>query len=325
MNRSRRTFAGRLGAVLLVIAASPALAQSWPAKPIRFIVPYPPGGGTDIVVRLIAPKLSESLGQSVLVENKPGASTIIGSEILAKAAPDGYTIGMITDSHVVNPTFFPKLPYNSLADFAPISQLVFVPFVLIAHPSLQVKSVKELIAAAKARPGKINYASIGNGTPHYLAMEWVKSLAGIDMVHVPYKGVAPAVADVVAGQVDVMFTGMSTGLPHVKSGKVLGLAVSSPKRQASAPDIPTVSESGLPGFDFLTWYGLAAPAGTPREIVARLSREMAQALGQPDVRERLAALGVEGAPSTPEQFTAFMKKEAEKYAHIIKITGAKGE
>jgi tripartite-type tricarboxylate transporter receptor subunit TctC len=313
-------------AVLLGAALSGAVsAQAWPTKPIRFIVPYPPGGGTDIVARLIAPKISESLGQPVVVDNKPGASTIIGSEILAKAAPDGYTFGMITDSHAINPNFFPKLPYDSLKDFEPVSQLVFIPFVLIAKPSLGVKSASELIALAKSQPGKINYASIGNGTPHYLAMEWFNSVSGTKMNHVPYKGVAPAVTAVVAEQVDVMFTGMSSGLPQIKAGKLVGLAVSSPKRQAAAPDIPTVAESGLPEFAFMTWYGSAFPGGTPKDIVNRMSREVGRALNQPDVRARLAALGVEAAPSTPEEFTAFMQKEAVNYARIIKATGAKGE
>ena len=309
----------------LFVTVGGAAAQSWPSKPIRFIVPYPPGGGTDIVARLIAPKLAESLGQAVVVDNKPGASTIIGTEMLAKAAPDGHTFGMITDSHAINPNFFPKLPYDSLKDFEPVSQLVFVPFVLIAKPALQIKSVGDLIALAKAQPGKLNYASIGNGTPHYLAMEWFKSLSGTELTHVPYKGVAPAVTDVVAGQVDVMFAGISSGLPHIKAGKLAGLAVSSPKRQGAAPEIPTVSESGLPDFVFMTWYGSAFPAGTPKDIVARMSHEVARALNQPDVRARLAALGVEAAPSTPDEFAAFMKREAGTYTRIIKATGAKGE
>ncbi|MEO8754229.1 MAG: tripartite tricarboxylate transporter substrate binding protein [Casimicrobiaceae bacterium] len=312
-------------ACLLLLLTGGALAQAWPSKPIRFIVPYPPGGGTDIVARLIAPRMAEALGQPVIVDNRPGASTIIGTDAVAKAAPDGYTFGLITDSHAINPNFQATLPYDSVKDFAPISQVVFVPFVLIANPALQIKSVHDLIAAAKANPGKLNYASAGNGSPHYLAMEWFKSQAGVNLNHIPYKGVAAGVADVMAGHVDVMFTGMSSGLPPMKAGKLTGLAVSSPQRQPSAPEIPTVAESGVPGFDFVTWYGLVAPAGTPKEIVARLSREVGRALAVPEVRAQLVTLGVEAAPSTPEEFAAFLHKQAGTWTQIIKVTGAKGE
>ncbi|MBL0419377.1 tripartite tricarboxylate transporter substrate binding protein [Ramlibacter sp. AW1] len=307
--------------------AQPAFAQAaaYPNKPIRFIVPYPPGGGTDIVARMLAQKMSQSMGQQVIVENKPGASTIIGTDMVAKSAPDGYTLGLITDSHAINPTFFPKLPYDSVKDFAPVSQLVFVPLVMVANPKLGVKTLPEFIALAKKQPGKINYASIGNGTPHQLAMEWVKSLAGIQVTHIPYKGVAPATADVVAGQVDVMFTGTSSAVPYVRDGRLLALAVSSAKRQPALPDTPSVAEAALPEYDFMTWYGTAVAAGTPPEIVARLSREIAAALNQPDVKQRLATLGVEGAPSTPEQFTAFMRKETESLARMVRITGVKAD
>lgn len=324
--RSRRGLLGLLLTALASVCTPQALAQAgYPNKPIRFIVPYPAGGGTDIVARLLAQKMTLSMGQPVLVENKPGASTLIGTEMLAKAAPDGYTLGLITDSHAINPSFFAKLPYDSVKDFVPVSQLVFVPLVMVAHPSLNVKTLPELIAAAKAKPGKINYASIGNGTPHNLSMEWVKSLAGIDMTHVPYKGVAPALTDLVAGQVDVMFTGSSSALPYVKAGRMNALAVSSAKRLDSFPDTPSVAEAALPEFDFMTWYGSAVPAGTPKEITQRLSREIGLALSQPDVRERLASLGVVGAPSSPDEFAAFMRKETAALARLVKITGVKAE
>jgi tripartite-type tricarboxylate transporter receptor subunit TctC len=300
-------------------------ASTFPNKPIRFIVPYPPGGGTDIVARLIATKMSTSLGQPVVVDNKPGASTIIGTEQLAKAAPDGYTFGMVTDSHAINPVFFPKLPYDSVKDFEPVSQLVFVPLVMVAHPSLNVKTLPELIKAAKAKPGRINYASIGNGSPHQISMEWLKSMAGISMTHIPYNGVAPALTDLVAGQVDVMFTGTSSAGPYVKAGKLEALAVSSAKRQPTFPDTPSVAEQGLPDFDFMTWYGTALPAGTPPAIVQRMSQEVAAALNQPDVRERLAALGVVGAPSSPADFGAFIKSESLKLGRIVTATGVKPE
>lgn len=314
-----------LAGTALLVAASGVFAQTYPAKSIRFIVPYPPGGGTDIVARMLAAKMTTSLGQPVIVDNKPGASTIIGTDMLAKSPPDGYTIGLITDSHGINPVFFPKLPYDSIKDFEPITQLVFVPLVLVAHPSLNVKNVNELIAAVKAKPGKINYASIGNGTPHQISMEWLKSMAGISMTHIPYKGVAPALSDLVAGQVDLMFTGTSSALPYVKAGRLTALAVSSAKRQPSFPDTPSVAESGLPEFDFMTWYGVAMPAGTPPAIVQRINQEIASALSQPDVKERLVTLGLVSAPSSPAEFGAFIKSESQKLARIVKATGVKPE
>lgn len=307
--------------------AGEALAQVWPAKPLRFIVPYAAGGGADLMARIIAPKLAESLGQVVVVDNKPGASTIIGTEILVKSPPDGYTIALITDAHSINPSFNRQLPYDSLKDIEPVSQLMVMPFMLVANPALQVKSVKELVTAARARPGRINFASVGTGSPHYLAMEWLKSIAGVDLTHVPYKGVAPALADIVGGQVEVMFTGMSSALPQVKGGKLLGLAVTSNQRQSTAPGVPTVAESGLPDADlaWYAWYGVAAPGGTPKDIVNRLNREIARALALPDVRERLASLGIDPAPSSPEQFAAFIAKDIANYARVVKMTGAKGE
>lgn len=314
-----------LAGAAALLAAPAAMAQGYPNKPIRFIVPYPPGGGTDIVVRLVAAKMSQNMGQPIVIDNRPGASTIIGTDALAKAAPDGYTMGLITDSHAINPTFFPKLPYDSVKDFEPVSQLVFVPLVLVAHPSLNIKTIPELIAAAKAKPGKLNYASIGNGTPHQLLMEWLKSMAGIHITHIPYKGVGPALTDVVAGQVDIMFTGTSSASPYVKAGKLNAVAISSGKRHPSFPTTPSVAESGLPEFDIMTWYGVAVPAGTPREITMRLNHEFAAVLNQPDVKERLTALGLVGAPSSPEEFGTFIKLEAVKLNRIVKTTGVKPE
>jgi tripartite-type tricarboxylate transporter receptor subunit TctC len=264
------------------------------------------------------------MGQQVVVDNKPGASTVIGTEMMAKAPPDGHTIGLITDSHAINPSFFPKLPYDSVNDFAPITQLVFVPLVMVANPSLGVKTLPELIALAKQRPGKINFASIGNGTPHHLSMEWFKSISGTFMTHIPYKGVAPALADLVGGQVDLMFTGTSSAAPYVRQGRLVSLAVSSAKRQPAFPDTPSVAETpGLTEFDFMTWYGVVTAAGTPRDIVLRLQREIAAALNQPDVKERLASLGVVGAPNAPEEFGAFMRKEAASLARLVRQTGVK--
>ena len=318
-----RLFRGGLLALLSCLAPTMAAwAQTYPAKAIRFIVPYPPGGGTDIVARMIGPRMAQGLGQTVVIDNKPGASTVLGTDLLARSAPDGYTIGLYT---TFDPVFFPKLPFDAFKDFEPITQLVALPFMLVARPSLNVKTVGELVALAKANPGKLNFASIGNGTPHQIAMEWLKSMAGIDMTHIPYKGVAPAVADLVAGQVDVMFTGTSSAAPHVKAGKLVALAVSSAKRQASFPTTPTVAESGYPEFDFITWYGLAAPAGTPRDIVMRINQEVAAALNEPETKQKLLGMGVISTPTSPAEFTAFVRSEAQKLNNIIRTSGVKPE
>ena len=321
---ARRRALRLVGALLAGFGpATAALAQpAWPSRPIRFIVPYPPGGGTDVVARMIAPHMAQGLGQTVVIDNKPGASTVLGTDLLAKAPPDGYTIGLYT---TFDPTFFPKLPFDAFKDFAPITQLVALPLVLVARPSLNVKTLAELVALAKANPGKLNYASIGNGTPHQICMEWLKSMAGISMTHIPYKGVAPAVLDVVAGQVDVMFTGTSSAAPQVKGGKLVALAVSSARRQPTFPNTPSVAESGYPEFDFVTWYGLAAPAGTPREIVLRINKEVAAALLLPEVQDKLLGLGVVAAPSSPAEFAAFVRSEAQKLNHIVRTSGVKPE
>lgn len=313
-----------LAAAALGLAIPTVRAQAWPSRPIRFIVPYPPGGGTDIVARMLAQKMTQSLGQPVVVENKPGASTIIGTDLMAKAPADGHTFALITDSHAINPTFFPNLPYDSLKDFAFISQLVYTPLMMVAHPSLKVKNLRDFIALAKSQPGRINYASIGNGTPHHLSMEWFRSMAGVELTHVPYKGVAPALADLVAGHAQVMFTGTSSAAPYVADGRLIALGVSSAKRQPAFPDVPSVSEV-LPQFDFMTWYGVAAPRNTPPDIVQRLSREIGNALAMPDVKERLAKLGVEGAASSPEAFRTFMGQQVEVLKKMVQVTGVKAE
>lgn len=314
----------RVISTLLVTSASTlAFAQTWPSKPIRLVVPYPPGGGTDALLRIIAPKMSASLGQPIVIDNKGGANTIIGTEAVARAASDGYTFGVITDSHSINPNF-QKLPYDSFQSFQPVSQLVFVPFALVTKSGSEINSIATLVNLAKAKPGRLNYASLGDGSPHYLAMEWFRSLAGLDITHVPYRGTGPALMDVIGGQVDLMFNGVSTVIPQVKGGKATALAVSSPKRQPRLPGVPTVAESGYPEFEYRTWYGVVAPAGAPAEIVARMSLEIKKALELPDVLERLEGLGVDAAPSTPQQFTEFLKEDARKYTKIIKLTNAKG-
>ncbi|MCK9512730.1 MAG: tripartite tricarboxylate transporter substrate binding protein [Pigmentiphaga sp.] len=303
------------------MAATPAsAASSWPDKPIKLVVPYPPGGGTDIVARLLATEMQKSLGQGVVVENRPGGSTVIGTAHVAQADPDGYTIGLITDSHAINPHTVEKLPYDSEKDFVPISQLVSVPFVMVTSRKIDVKSVQELVTKAKAAPGTINYASIGNATPHSLAMEWFKDMARIDMVHIPYTGVAPALNDIVGNQVDVMFTGTSSGLPHARNGNLDAIAVSSAERAAVAPDIPTIAESGYPDFEFMTWYGLVAPAGTPDAVVQKLSEAVHEGMRQPAVTERLASLGVDVATSTPSEFAATIRQATDRYAKLTKLT-----
>ena len=310
-------------AALPLVLAGPAQADEWPSKPLRLVVPNAAGGGLDAMGRLLASKMTESLGQPVIVDNKPGASTIIGTDAVAKSAPDGYTFGLVTDSHTINPSFVPKLPFDPVKDFAPITKVVDGYYVLVVNPKLHMKTARDFVAAAKAQPGKMSYGSAGSGSPHHLTMEWLKSMAGIDIIHVPYKGVAPAVGDAIAGHVDAVFSGPPTALPHAASGRLTALAITSPKRLAYAPGLPTMAESGYPEFVASFWYGLLAPAGTPHEIVLRLNADVRKVLAQPDVKEKLKTLGLEAAPMTPEEFAAFMKKDAANYAQIIKTSGAK--
>jgi tripartite-type tricarboxylate transporter receptor subunit TctC len=317
----------RLFAALAVLAYSGlAAAQSWPVRPIRVVVPNAPGGGLDIVARLIGAKLSTALGQPVVVDNKPGASTIIGTDLVAKSAPDGYTIGLITDSHSINPNFVEKLPFDSSKDFTPITQILDGYYVLVTHPSRNFKTASDLINAAKAKPGAMSYGSAGLGSPHHLTMEWLKTITKMDLTHVPYKGVAPAIADAIAGHVDAVFSGPPTALPHAATGKLTALAVTSPKRLSYAANIPTMVESGYPEFVASFWYGVIGPAGMPRDVVLRLNQEVQRAMTHADVRERFTALGVEPVTQqTPEEFAAFLRKDADKYRTIIKTSGAKRE
>ena len=312
------------GAAVAIGAHAPAAAQTYPQKPIRLVVGVPAGGTTDVVARLVGQKLGEQLSQQVVVENRGGAGGNIGAELVAKAPPDGYTLFLATiGTMTINPSLYTKMPFDTLRDFAAISQLTSMPQLLVVHPSVPVRSVKELIAYAKARPGQLNFASGGSGTAIHLAGELFKTMAGVEMVHVAYKGGGPAMTDLIGGQVSLMFDQILTALPHVQSGKLRGLAVTTEKRSPAAPQIPTIAEAALPGYAVTTWHGLLAPAGTSREIVNRLSTEAARALQSPDIRDRFAAQGVDPVSSTPEQFAAMMKAELDKWRKVIAASGTK--
>ena len=313
--------------MLLTLAATAAQAQAYPARPIRFVVPYAPGGPLDLIARAIGQKLTEATGQAVVVDNKPGAGGNIGADIVAKAAPDGYTIVMgAVATHAINPTLYPKIPYDPVKDFTPVAMVAVVPNVLVVNPTLPVKSVKELIDFAKAKPSYLNFASGSTGSTGHLAGELFNALAGVQMVHIPYKGGAPAMADLLAGQVQLMFDNLANALPQVKAGKLRALAVTTAQRSAFAPDLPTLAEAGVPGFDLTTWFGIFLPGNAPRDIVLRLNTEINKALNAPDMKDRLEKMGAEPpANNTPERFAAFIKVEFDKYARVIKASGAKVE
>jgi len=320
MHNFPRLFSTLLVAVLWVGSAH---AQGYPTKPIRMVVPSVAGGILDTVARTVAGKLSERLGQQVIIDNRPGAGSTIGSDIVAKSAPDGYTIAMVATSHAINPGVYSKLPYDTLKDFAPITHGVNLTNALVVHPSLPVNNVKELIALAKSQPGKLTFGSAGNGQSNHLSGELLKIMAGIDMTHVPYKGSAPALTDVLAGNISMMFVDILSALPHVKAGKLRLLAVTGFKRSAAVPEYPTVDESGVQGFNGNSWLGLVGRAGTPKEIIAKLSAETTKILQSPEVRERFLAQGVETVGGTPEQYQAFIEAEIPRWARAAKASGAK--
>jgi tripartite-type tricarboxylate transporter receptor subunit TctC len=311
-------------AVVLVGAAGSALAQSYPNKPVRIIVTYPPGAASDILARVIGQKLTERWHQQVVVENRAGGNTVIGTEMAAKAAPDGYTLfmGQVMNLVIV-PCLYSKLPYDTLKDFAPVTFIGYGPLILVVYPGLPVKSVKELIDLAKAKPGKLNFSSSGSGGSTHLAGELLKSMTGIDMVHIPYKGGTAPLIDIMSGRVELGFESIVKTLPHVKSGKLRALAITSAKRSPAAPDVPTVAEAGVPGFEVAPWFGVAAPAGTPKEIVTSLNTEINKIIRYPEVIERLSNLGVEPAGTTPEQFASHIKAEKTKWAQVVKDSGAR--
>ena len=324
---TRRCAALSLTATLAILAPhAAAAADAYPAKPVRFVVAFPPGGGTDIIARSIAQKLAERIAQQVVVDNRPGAGGNIGTDMVAKSAPDGYTLLMGSAGPLaINASLFGKMPFDPIKDLAPVTLAASTPNVLVVHPALRAATLKELIALAKARPGEINFASSGQGTPAHLAGELFNLMAGVKMVHVPYKGAAPALADLLGGQVQIMFSTMPPALPHVRDGKLRALAVTSAKRSPAAPELPTVDETALPGFEANTWHGVVVPAGTPGAIVARLNREIVAILHLPDVVERFSSQGAEALGSTPEEFAAYIKSETLKWAKVVRDSGAKAE
>ena len=322
LNRRTPRWIACAGAGLMLVAMS-AGAQQYPTKTIRFIVPYTPGGGADILARAVGARLTEAWGQSVVVENRPGAGTNLGSEIAARSAPDGYTLFMPTIANAINPTLYGKLTYDPVKDFAHITNLAKVPGMVVVHPSVPVKSAKELIALAKKHPDQLRHGSTGIGSPHHLAGELFKTMAGVKMIHVPYKGASPALVDVAAGHIEVYFGAMVSVLPHVKSGRLRPLAVTSIKRAAVVPDLPTLDEQGLKGFETGSWFWVSAPAGTPSEIITKLHGEIVRIIKMPEVTNRIASDGADFVGNTPEQFTEFIRTEIVKWGKVVKISGAK--
>jgi tripartite-type tricarboxylate transporter receptor subunit TctC len=301
-------------------------AQPYPSKPILFVVPYPAGGPLDSVARLLGQKVSESTHQPVIVDNKPGAGGNIGADAVAKAPPDGYTILMgAVATHAINPTLYASIPYDPIKDFIPVTQIASTPNVLVVNPAVPAGNVREFIAYAKANPGKLNFGSGSTGSAGHLAGELFKAMAGIDMTHVPYKGAAPAMNDLIGGQIQLMFDNLASSLAQVRAGKVRALAVTTAKRSALAPELPTIAESGLPGFDINTWFGIFVPARTPHEIVERLHAEFTKALAAPDIRERMLNLGAEPVGGSSAEFVAYIRAESGKYARIIKASGARAD
>jgi len=313
-------------AIVLGSGVFPVLAQNYPVKPIRIIVTFPPGGPSDFVARALGQKLTEAWGQQVVVDNRGGAGGVVGVEAAARANPDGYTLLQGQSGGMsINPALHPRLSYDPFRDFAPVSMLVVNPQMLVAHPSLPAKTVKQLIALAKSKPGQISYASAGYGSAQHLGMEMLKAMAGIDVLHVPYKGTGPALVDLFSGQVSLQFTSMPAVLPHVKAGKLNGIAVGSAKRSPAVPEVPTVAESGVSGFGFVACYGLFAPAATPGNIVNRINAQVVKLLGEPELSQRLAGQGAEPSPSTPEGLARYMREDHERWKKVIRAANIRVE
>ncbi len=301
--------------------AGSVAAQGYPVKPIRVVVPYAPGGSTDVVMRIVAPRMSESLGQQVVVENRPGGSSTIGLDIAAKSPPDGYTLGVANITFGANPSLFKKMPFDSEKDLLPVSLVSIVTLVLTVHPSVPARSVKQLIALAKDKPGSLNYGSAGNVSANHLATERFSYMTGIKMVHIPYKGGGPAVISIVSGETAILMATIPSSIQHFQSGRLIPLAVTSPKRNAALPDIPSIAEAGVPGYEAIEWNGVMVPAGTPPAVISRLHQAIARALAVPEVKERILALGADPVGSSPEEFGAFIKKEIATWSKVIKEVG----
>jgi tripartite-type tricarboxylate transporter receptor subunit TctC len=310
---------------ILALAVAPCCAQGYPDKPIRMVVAFAPGGAPDIIGRVVGQRLNERIGQPVIIDNRPGATGNIGAEIVAKAPPDGYTVFMATVSVAISPNFYRALPFDPVKSFDPVSRVAIVPLLLVVHPSLPARSVAELITLAKSRPGTLNYASVGNGSPQHLSAELFNATAGIRTVHVAYKGGAPATTAILSGETQLYFAGMPPALPHVKAGRLRGLAVSTARRSPSAPDIPTVSEAGLAGFEADYWHGILAPRGTPRARIDRLNAELVQVLGAVDIQSQLVNAGAQAVTSTPAEFAAFIRAETDKWTRVARIAGVKAQ
>jgi tripartite-type tricarboxylate transporter receptor subunit TctC len=323
----KRAFLALSFAGLALAQALPAIAQdaAYPVRPIKIIVPYPPGGFNDTLARTIGAKLQAAWGQPVVVDNRPGGGTLIGTEATAKSPPDGYTIMVTPFAFAVNQSIFKKLPYDPVKDFAPITLAATTPNVLVVHPGLGINSVKELIAQAKAKPGSLNYASTGTGSSNHLSMEMFKQMAGVDITHVPYKGSGPAVTDLIGGQVGLMFDNVPNIINQVKAGKLRALAVTTPGRSPHVPDLPSVSEAGVPGYEVSVWFGFAAPAGTPRPIIDKLNAEILKSLRMPDVKEKFTAQGVDIVGTSPEQFATFLQGQMVLWGKVVKAAGVTPE
>ena len=315
----------RLLTVALACTAGSAFAQNYPTKALRLVVPFLAGGSTDIVGRTVAQKLSEMWGQPVVVDNRPGGGTTIGTDAVAKSAPDGYTLLVTPAPFTINPSLLNKLPYDALNDFAPITLINTTPLVMVVHPGVPAKTVKELIALAKAKPGKLNFGSSGTGGSNHLAGELFDAMAGVKMVHIPYKGNAGALTDIVGGHLDVVYNGVTSAISLIRGGKLRVLAVTSLKRTAALPDVPTLDELGLKGFEAVAWNGLTAPAKTPRDVIMKINADVIKIINSPELKERLKAEGSDPVGSSPEQFAAFLRNEITKWAKVIKIAGVKPE
>ena len=321
----RHAHCGWLFFSIVALAGAPLAHAQYPGKPVRLIVPFPPGGGTDTLARIVGQKLAETFGQQVIIDNRPGAGTNIGAEIAAKSAPDGYTVLMGNISHAINVTLYSRLAYDLAKDFAPVSLLASTPNILVVHPSVPAQSVKALVALAKARPGQLDYASSGSGSSAHLAGELFLNMTGVKMTHVPYKGGGPAVIALVGGQCSVGFATTPSVVAHVKSGKMRGLAVTSAQRSPSTPDLPTLSEAGVKGYEAGTWYGFLVPTGTSKEIISRLHAESVKLLKQPDVKQRLDNAGFEPIGNSPEEFGAYIRSEIEKWGKVVRTAGVRVE